>query len=174
MLTLLPPTRYELAEWKQAMVQFNCHIAVDNMYYSVPHEYIQRKVNVRVTASTIDVFYKQPRIASHRRLFGRKGQYSTDTAHMPEDHQKYLEWNGDLITQKYVMGSPLYRLELDFSRSGYPLSRQTMSNWMIYCSDTWLKPLYEELHRLLLMEDIIHADETDLQVQRKAQTKSYM
>ena len=31
----------------------------------------------------------------HRRLKGRPGQYSTVTAHMPEDHQKYLEWNGD-------------------------------------------------------------------------------
>ena len=95
LLTPLPQTRYELAEWKQATVQFNYHISVDNMYYSVPHEYIKRKADVRVTASTIEVFYKQARIASHRRLFGRKGQYSTVTAHMPEDHQKYLEWNGD-------------------------------------------------------------------------------
>lgn len=91
----LPQTRYELAEWKQATVQFNYHISVDSMYYSVPHEYIKRKVDVRVTDSTIEVFYKQARIASHRRLYGRKGQYSTVTSHMPEDHQKYLEWNGD-------------------------------------------------------------------------------
>lgn len=91
----LPQTRYELAEWKQATVQFNYHISVDSMYYSVPHEYIKRKVDVRVTDSTIEVFYKQARIASHRRLYGRKGQHSTVTAHMPEDHQKYLEWNGD-------------------------------------------------------------------------------
>ena len=95
LLTPLPQTRYELAEWKQATVQFNYHISVDSMYYSVPHEYIKRKVDVRVTESTIEVFYKQARIASHRRLYGRKGQYSTVTAHMPEDHQKYLEWNGD-------------------------------------------------------------------------------
>lgn len=94
-LTPLPQTRYELAEWKQATVQFNYHISVDSMYYSVPHEYIKRKVDVRVTASTIEVFYKQARIASHRRLYGRKGQYSTVTEHMPEDHQKYLEWNSD-------------------------------------------------------------------------------
>lgn len=94
-LTPLPQTRYELAEWKQATVQFNYHISVDSMYYSVPHEYIKQKVDVRVTASTIEIFYKQARIASHRRLYGRKGQYSTVTAHMLEDHQKYLEWNGD-------------------------------------------------------------------------------
>ena len=95
LLTPLPQTRYELAEWRQATVQFNYHISVDSVYYSVPHEYIKRKVDVRVTASTIEVFYKQARIASHRRLYGRKGQYSTVTTHMPEDHQKYLEWNGD-------------------------------------------------------------------------------
>ena len=28
-------------------------------------------------------------------MYGRPGQYSTVTEHMPEDHQKYLEWNGD-------------------------------------------------------------------------------
>lgn len=95
-LTPLPQTRYELAEWKQATVQFNYHICVGSMYYSVPHEYMTRKVDVRVTASTIEVFYKQARIASHR-LYGRKGQYSTVTAYMPEDHQKYLEWKGDRL-----------------------------------------------------------------------------
>ena len=94
-LTPLPQSRYEVAEWKQATVQFNYHIAVDGMYYSVPHEHIKHKVDVRMTDSTIEVFYRQSRIASHRRLRGRKGQYSTVTAHMPEDHQKYLEWNGD-------------------------------------------------------------------------------
>ena len=83
-----------------------------------------------------------------------------------------------LMTQKFVMGSPLYRMEQDFSRSGLDLSRQTMSNWMIYCTETWLMPLYEALHKLLLQAEIINADETELQVlrepERKAQTKSYM
>ena len=34
-------------------------------------------------------------------------------------------------TQKYVMASPLYRLEKEFARHGFPLSRQTMSNLLI-------------------------------------------
>ena len=65
------------------------------MLYSVPYEYIKRKVDVRVTDTIIEIFYNHNRIASHRRLYGRKGQYSTVTEHMPADHQKYLEWNGD-------------------------------------------------------------------------------
>ena len=65
------------------------------MLYSVPYEYIKRKVDVRITDTIIEIFYNHNRIASHRRLYGRKGQYSTVTEHMPADHQKYLEWNGD-------------------------------------------------------------------------------
>lgn len=95
LLAKLPTTPYELAEWKTATVQFNYHISVDGMQYSVPYEYIKCKADVRVTDTTIEIFYNHNRIASHRRLYGRKGQYSTVTVHMPEDHQKYLEWNGD-------------------------------------------------------------------------------
>ena len=50
---------------------------------------------MRITGTIIEVFYNQNRIASHRRLYGRKGQYSTITEHMPKEHQHYLEWNGD-------------------------------------------------------------------------------
>ena len=69
-----------------------------------------------------------------------------------------------LMTEKYVMGSPLYRMEAEFNRQGIPLSRQTMSNWVIYAANHWLKPIFEELHRRLLKQDIIHADETTLKV----------
>lgn len=95
LLAKLPATRYELAEWKTATVQFNYHISVDGMLYSVPYEFIKRKVDVRITDQVVEIFFNHNRIASHRRRYGRKGQYSTVTEHMPEDHQKYLEWNGD-------------------------------------------------------------------------------
>lgn len=95
LLAPLPATPYELAEWKQATVQFNYHISCNGMLYSVPYEYIKRKVDVRITDKIIEIFYSHNRIASHRRLHGRKGQYSTITEHMPKDHQEYLEWNGD-------------------------------------------------------------------------------
>ncbi len=94
LLAPLPAARFELSDWKTATVQFNYHISVDGMLYSVPYEYIKKKVDVKVTDTTIEIFYNHNRIASHRRLKGRTGQYSTVTEHMPEDHQKYLEWNG--------------------------------------------------------------------------------
>ncbi|MHB8962745.1 MAG: IS21 family transposase [Saccharofermentanales bacterium] len=91
----LPKTPYELSNWKVATVQFNYHIAVDGMFYSVPFEYIKQKISVKVTQNTIAAFSGQTRICTHQRIFGRTGQYSTVPVHMPPDHQKYLEWDGD-------------------------------------------------------------------------------
>ena len=83
-----------------------------------------------------------------------------------------------IMTQKYVMHSPLYRLQQEFERQGLKLSRQTMSNWLLSASDTWLKPIYDELHRKLCKETVLHGDETTLQVLREAgksaTSKSYM
>ncbi len=95
LLAPLPATHFELCDWKIATVQFNYHIAVDKMHYSVPYQYIKNKVDVRMTDATVEIFMHHNRIASHRRLYGRPGQYSTTREHMPEDHQKYLEWNGE-------------------------------------------------------------------------------
>ena len=95
LLAPLPATRFELCDWKIATVQLNYHIVVDKMYYSVPFQYIRNKVDVRITETTVEIFIKHNRIASHRHLYGRSGQYSTVREHMPEEHQKYLEWNGE-------------------------------------------------------------------------------
>ena len=93
MLLPLPSRHFERAIWKTATVQFNYHIAVDKMHYSVPYEYIKHIVDVRITQNIIEVFYQNHRICSHRRLYGRVGQYSTCEVHMPLDHQQYLQWN---------------------------------------------------------------------------------
>lgn len=83
-----------------------------------------------------------------------------------------------LMTQKFVMGSPLYRQEQELNRQGIPLSRQTMSNWMLRASKDYLTPVYEQLHQELLKREVLHADETELQVLHEPgkapQSKSYM
>jgi transposase len=91
----LPRNSYEMSVWKTATVSFNYHIAVDEQYYSVPFEYIKRKVDVRVTSHVVEIFFEGSRLCSHVRLHGRLGQYSTADGHMPPNHQKYMEWNGE-------------------------------------------------------------------------------
>ena len=98
LLIPLPPNPYELAVWKIATVQFNYHVAVNKMLYSVPYSYIKKKVDVRTTRSLVEVFYQGDRICSHPRLLGREGQHSTVLEHMPEEHQKYTQWNAKRFT----------------------------------------------------------------------------
>lgn len=91
----LPSTPFELALWKAATVQYNYHICVERMNYSVPYEYIKQRVDVRLTQTTVEIFFAGSRIASHLRLSGRPNQYSTAEEHMPPEHQVYMQWNGE-------------------------------------------------------------------------------
>ena len=83
-----------------------------------------------------------------------------------------------IMTQKFVMGSPLYRQEQELNRQGISLSRQTMSNWILRATEDYLMPVYEQMHKELLSRDVLHADETTLQVLhepgKKPQSDSYM
>jgi transposase len=83
-----------------------------------------------------------------------------------------------IMDQKYTNSLPLYRQEQQFSRLGIGLSRQTMANWVLGAADPWLKIIYQRMHEELKKHDILHADETTLQVLkepgRSAQSKSYM
>lgn len=83
-----------------------------------------------------------------------------------------------IAVQKFMMASPLYRQEQEWKQNGILLSRQTMSNWLIKASEAWLEPIYEEMKRRLCKHEVLHADETTIQVLKEpgkaAQSKSYM
>jgi len=83
-----------------------------------------------------------------------------------------------IVENKFLQGTPLYRQEKQFERLGIHLSRQTMSNWMIAVAKFRLEPLYARMQHMLRQLDILHADETVLQVLkepgRAADTQSYM
>jgi len=83
-----------------------------------------------------------------------------------------------VMTQKYGQGLPLYRQEQQFQSFGIDFSRQNLANWMIHGAEDWLSIIYNRMHDYLLKQDIIHADESTLQVLheegRTASQKSYM
>ena len=82
-----------------------------------------------------------------------------------------------IMNAKYVNSLPLYRIEQEFQRNGVNLSRQTMANWVIRCSERYFSPLYEYLRTKLLEYHVTQADETPVEVihdGRSAGSKSYM
>ena len=80
--------------------------------------------------------------------------------------------------QKYANGLPLYRQEKDWKQYGAQISRTTLANWIIYCSQNYFQPMYDYFHRELLKRSFAMADETRVQVLnedgRRAQTQSFM
>ena len=67
---------------------------------------------------------------------------------------------------------PLYRIENGFRYDGVNVSRQTMANWVIQCSECYLEAVYERLKQYLLSEAMLHADETSFQVLREPGRKA--
>lgn len=83
--------RFKQSEWRFCTVSLDYHIQVYTMYYSVPYEFVKSEVEVKITDDLIEVYMNQSRVASHKRLYGDIGQFSTNIDHMPDHHRSYLE-----------------------------------------------------------------------------------
>lgn len=94
----LPEHPYQYATWKKATVNIDYHVEVDRHYYSVPYQLVRESCDVRLTATTVEVFLRGRRVASHRRSFVRGG-HTTLPEHMPESHRRHLEWTPGRIVQ---------------------------------------------------------------------------
>lgn len=91
----LPAKRYEFATWKKGFKvhSLDYHIQVDSHLYSVPYTLVGKRVDVRLTASTVEILYKNKRVCSHVRFHEKGRKYSTHKDHMPKSHQKHLDWS---------------------------------------------------------------------------------
>ena len=85
----LPATRYQFGQWKTADVNLDYHIEIEQHYYSVPYALVHQKVDVHLTAETLEVLHRGVRVASHVRSY-EAAKATTLTEHMPKSHQKYL------------------------------------------------------------------------------------
>jgi transposase len=87
----LPATRYELAAWRRAKVSIDYHISVERHLYSVPYPLVGQTVDVRLTATTVEILHHGARVAAHPRST-QAGRATTDPTHRPKSHQRHLDW----------------------------------------------------------------------------------
>ena len=87
----LPPEPFDMSQWSHARVNIDYHITFDANLYSVPYTLVQEPVEVRATPTTVEIFHKGRRVASHLRGRGRE-QVLTQREHRPKSHQAHLEW----------------------------------------------------------------------------------
>ena len=90
-LKALPSEPYAYATWKRARVAPDYHIDIADHFYSVPSKLIREIVEARITASTVEIFHKGSRIASHA-FSPVRNRHTTIIEHMPSAHRRYAEW----------------------------------------------------------------------------------
>lgn len=87
----LPAERYELHEWSTARVNIDYHIEFERHYYSVPYVLTGQMVEIRSTLTTLEIFHRGERVASHPRS-RQNYQATTNPEHRPRSHQQHLAW----------------------------------------------------------------------------------
>lgn len=100
----LPEHPFTLATWLEATVNIDYHVAVEKHFYSVPYELVHQTLDVRLTATTVELFRAGKRVAAHPRSY-QTGLFTTLEEHRPKSHQKHLEWTpGRLINWAQTVG----------------------------------------------------------------------
>ncbi|NML16735.1 Mu transposase domain-containing protein [Azohydromonas caseinilytica] len=90
-LKALPLQPMVLAQFKPARVNIGYHVASEGRSYSVPHQHVGAAVELRITATTLEVLLRRQRIAAHARS-ARAGGFTTVAEHMPASHRAHRQW----------------------------------------------------------------------------------
>ena len=115
----LPMERFEMATWSKAAVNIDYHIQVDHCFYSVPHQLTRQTVEVRATATVIEIFHKGVRVASHLRA--RKPNTAVSVAeHRPKAHQAHLAWPPSRIVHWAQTVGPFTARAVETILANYP------------------------------------------------------
>jgi transposase len=92
----LPLLPYEFKRQQHSTISVNGHVCLkeDRHYYSVPFQYIGKKIKIMYTTTHVEIFYNYALLARHKRDRKQYG-YTTDIEHLASTHKYMTEWNPD-------------------------------------------------------------------------------
>jgi len=101
LLKPLPVAPFEIEYMRQYKIAQNNHFCLseDKHYYSVPYQYIGKKVQVRYTHITVKIYHNRELIAQHLRDKSL-GKYSTSKEHLCSAHQAYMDRSPEYYIQR--------------------------------------------------------------------------
>lgn len=142
----LPDKPYEMCEWRCAKVSPDYHVTIDYMHYSVDHSLIGKQVDVKLTDTKVTIMYGGEVIATHVRLHGRRGQYSTIVDHMPKNHAALESpWSPARFTSWADKIGPECRIAIERVMDSRPIVEQSFVSCrnMLGLSKTYTSALLE-------------------------------
>ena len=106
-LSPLPLVPFETEDWRSCTVYIDYHITIEKYFhYSVPMGLVWQMVDVRVGTHTVEIFFREERVASHLRNCDRKAPYRTVRDHMPPNHKGYLDRSQETFLKKAAAIGP--------------------------------------------------------------------
>ena len=90
----LPAVPYEVADWVHGRkVQANCHVSYARNWYSAPYAYIGAAVDLRIGATTLEIWHHGTRLCSHRLLdAAASNRYATNECDLPAN-SAFRQWD---------------------------------------------------------------------------------
>lgn len=99
----LPSTQYEYMERRTAKVSSDFHIRFDNAYYSVDKAFLHKKVFIKASSATVRIYSMSGEFLCEWPKAVRKGQWSTNPDHLPENYKGFTQWNGPYFIKKAAL-----------------------------------------------------------------------
>ena len=96
----LPSTHYEYMERITATVSSDFHVRFDNAYYSVDKAHLHKKVSIKSSATVVRIYSLAGEFLCEWPRATRKGQWSTNPEHLPDNYKGFTQWNGPYFIQK--------------------------------------------------------------------------
>ncbi|NNN22575.1 MAG: IS21 family transposase [Acidimicrobiales bacterium] len=101
----LPATRYVYGDYSLVKAGLDYHVSIDHVYYSVPFDLRGKYLNVKLSKNLVEVFDSTLLVACHQRHF-KRGDYITNTDHMPSNHRLALKDPAiDIMEKARLIGS---------------------------------------------------------------------
>lgn len=96
----LPSMHYEYMERKTAKVSSDFHVRFDNAYYSVDKAFLHKKVSIKASSTVVRIYSLAGEFLCEWPRATRKGQWSTNSEHLPDNYKGFTQWNGPYFIQK--------------------------------------------------------------------------
>jgi len=107
----LPETLFEQVEWKTATLHQDNTLEMEGAFYSAPHTLRGKKLRVKLTKNTVEIFSDLLRVAHHARDRSKRGNRVIETSHLPPNSRAYLETTPQsILSQARFLNPDLYKL----------------------------------------------------------------
>ena len=180
----LPLTEFDMATWHYRKVAKDCHITIDNNYYSVPSKYVGEEVGILMSSSLLRIYVKDEYVATHARSKA-KGIFTTITSHYAKDKMNcpgFKDYDQKLETQLASIGTRaiamLYLLKTEHKRDWSKAARGIISLKKIYSDEEIDKACERALHYGITsyskIKNILESNSQNLPLPDKSEHKEYI